>query len=291
MFAQMVALSTRCVARAVTPAAFLARAAECGAGGVALDPSVEPGWVAELEPALYLARDSLPLVAVAAPAHASTARRTPMLASLDDDERRAAAQLVTLAIDRAERHGAGVVVLSLGELPLRHGHEDLARRYARATLTAEFVSRIEEERVRLSPRALDAARFGLDLVLPAAARGRVVLALQNRARWTAIPDDVELGVLLEDYRGAPLSTWVAPDAAYVRDRLGFTGREARTALLIRAAGAWLSDAAGLEGELPWGSGEVNHAALLAALPEHALRVIHTRADTTDAELAVALLAA
>jgi len=79
--------------------------------------------------------------------------------------------------------------------------------------------------------------------------------------------------------------------AHAREALGFAPASAwHAAFGARAAGAWLSDACGLLGGLPWGRAEVDAAAALAALGAEALRAVHCAPGAAPAELAAALAA-
>ena len=54
----------------------------------------------------------------------------------------------------------------------------------------------------------------------------------------------------------------------------------------QAAGAWLADASGLLGGLPWSRGEVDTDAVHRALPAGALWVHHVAAHVRASELAL-----
>jgi hypothetical protein len=181
------------------------------------------------------------------------------------------------------------VVLRLGSLQLGDTWTKVVKQFGRRELDASRVEELLADRMRASGHALDLARFGLDPLLDHAASSGLTLALANRARWFEVPDDAELGVLLEDFRGAPLGAWFDAAAGHAREALGF-GRVADWlgAHGKRTAGAFLGDACGLRGGLPWGRGEMDTAAVEGALSEDAPRLVHCTADATDQELAAAL---
>jgi hypothetical protein len=283
-----IALSTWCVRDDESPAGFVARAQDLGAASIALDARRDPDWLAEL-----LADDvgGLPVVAIEAPCPRPRRARLPRLASEDRDERRAAQGLVADAIALAGRVGARLVITAIGRLDVRVDRARLERRFGEGRRAAADAGEELATRVRLQARGLDLARQGLDPLLGRAADAGVTLAVPNRPTWWELPDDADLGILLEDFRGAPLAPWHDPAAAHAREALGW-GRhaDALAAWRERFAGAWLSDASGLLLGLPWGRGEVDRAAVHAALPAAALRIVHAAPGALDTELAAALAA-
>jgi hypothetical protein len=264
-------LSTWCRGDA-GPDEFLARAERLGAAGIVLDPTVRD--IAPWTVPLAARGPSLPLWAVCLPSGPDA----PRPASADREERLAARAAAETLAARAAELGARALVVRLGALELRFDHAALARSFARRALADDDLVRLAEERVRLSPIALDRARFAVEGLLGAA--GALPIALATRARFTDIPNDVEIRALLEDFRGARLAVWPDAAAEAIRARLG---QPVDRGLLAHAAGAFLGDAAGLRGGLPWGLGEVDRDGFLAALPADALRVVHV-AIGTDAEL-------
>jgi len=283
------ALSSWCRGPVDSPADFGRRASDLGAPAIALETTVAPGWLAEL----MSGRDTraLPVSAIEAPCPRPRGTRAPRLAATEKDERREAMAQTAATIELAQVTHARVVVLRLGRLDIRDGWSDSVQAFARGSWKTATAQRQLAERRHLVARALDQTRFALEPLLERAADAGVTLALANRARWFEVPDEVEIGVLLEDFRGAPLAAWFDAAAAHARETMGH-GRSADTlaALAPRCAGAWLSDAAGLLGGLPWGCGEVERAALLAALPESALPVVHVAPGATDDELRAAIAA-
>jgi len=269
----------------MAPAAFYDRARSAGASAVSLDPSLEEGWVAEWR----ALKSSLPVVAVETPCPRTRAARAPRLATVDREERKSAVEAARLTVRLASDVGAPAVIVKLGALDIGTAWQKVVKEFARQSLSRPQVERLIGDRVKATARALDLARYGLEPILDAAASAGVVLALTNRARWFEIPDDAELGVLLEDFRGGPLATWYDAAAGHVRDTLGF-GRFTEWLAVHgkRAAGVYFGDACGLRGGLPWGRGEVDGATVDAAIPETVPRVVHVTPDVTDEELATSL---
>ena len=216
----MVALSTWCRNASMTPGAFVDQALTLGTNALAFDTTLTEDYVREL--VREVTARGVAVTAVEAPCPRPRGGRAPRLASPDREERRAAAGATRAALALAAQVGARAVVVRLGALEVEpRDWERLVRGHARRQLGEEQVERRVAERVARSAAALDLARFGLETVLSAAAAAGVTLALANRARWYEVPDDAELGVLLEDFRGAPIAPWLDTAAAHARAALGF----------------------------------------------------------------------
>jgi hypothetical protein len=285
------ALSSLCRGATSSPAAFVARALALGATEIAADATLDDGDGGELAALLPEAlRAGLRVVAFEAASGTGARRRggrAPDLATVDRDERLAAARALEQTLRRASEAQARLVIVRLGSLP---GHDDaypgLLRAFARRALEREVLLARVETRRSLTLRALDLARWGLDLVVDAAAAAGLTLGLVNRARWYDIPSAGETEALLAAFAGAPLLPFHDVAAAHVRRTLGF-GAGRPEIEIERACGAFLTDAAGLRGGLPWGTGEADPQAL-AKLPAGAPRIVHCLPLATDAELARAL---
>ena len=270
------------------PTDLATRAERLGFRGVALDAGLDQGALAALAAALLAAGLEVPVVEAPCPRPPSTGgERPPYLASSDREERLAAAKDFETTLATATRVGAKLLVVRLGVLEVQHRFAETVRAYARGTLDDEARERLAATRRQLSGRALDLARFGLEPVLEKAADAGVTVGLVNRARWFEIPSAAEVATLMDELRGAPLAPFYDAAAAHVRAALGLgAGRPAVE--LEQAAGAFLTDAAGLRGGLPWGTGEVDRAAVLAKLPAGAPRVLRS-AIATDEEILAAML--
>jgi sugar phosphate isomerase/epimerase len=258
------------------PADFLARARNEGAEGVAFAEGLTEAVAAELT-AACLTR-GMPVCAITAPFPRRIGARQPYLATDDRDERAAAVEQTLATMTAAAELGARVVIVTLGVLPVRSEWKELAVAFTRGQDIEARVGRLRRMRREFSPRALDLARFGLERVLHRAADAGLRVAVVNRARWHEIPQGTELSQLVSELSGSPLAAWIDPAAAHVRQVLDFPPYEPPPKELC--AGAWLSDASGLRGGLPWGRGEAD-----PKLVENAeLRVHHVAPDITADEL-------
>jgi sugar phosphate isomerase/epimerase len=260
------------------PSDFLGRAAAVGLTGVAFHAGLEEAVAAELIVA-SLTRGT-PVCAVAAPFPRGVGTRQPYLAAEDRTERDAAVAETLRTLATAAELGTRVVIITLGVLPVRPEWRELTTAFARGEDVELRVEKARKLRRQLSPRALDLARFGLERILPRAADAGVRIAVVNRARWHEIPQGGELAQLVSEHAGSPLAAWIDPAAAHVRQVLDFPAYVPPPAELC--AGAWLSDAAGLRGGLPWGRGEADPGLVATA----SLRVHHVGPDIADEELAI-----
>jgi sugar phosphate isomerase/epimerase len=259
------------------PADFLARAAALGFTGVAWHGGLDAALAAELEAACL--RRGTPVCAVVAPCPRGVGARAPYLATDDRSEREAAVAETVETLALAQRLGARHVIVALGALSVRAEWRELVTKFGHGEDTELRVERLRRQRRELSGRALDLCRFGLERILPRAADLGLRVAAVNRARWHEIPQGTELSQLVTEHAGSPLCAWIDPAAAHVRELLDFPAYVPPPRELC--AGAWLSDASGLRGGLPWGRGEVD-----PAIVEHAeLRVHHVGPDIADEELA------
>lgn len=267
-----------------SPASVVGRAARLGITAVALDGSLDAAALEVLIPAILGA--GVAVVAVEAPCPRPTGGRPPRLASDDREERLAATRAFEATVTTAARVGASRVVVQLGVLEVQHAWPRTVRAFAEQSLDDDERERLVKIRRTLSPHALDLARFALDAILWHAADAGVTIGLVNRARWFEIASAAEVDALLGEFRGAPLATFYDAAAAHVRAALGLgSGRPAIE--LEAASGAFLSDAAGLRGGLPWGTGEIDHAHVLAKLPEASPRILRS-AIATDEEILTAM---
>ncbi|MBI4508607.1 MAG: hypothetical protein HY698_03150 [Deltaproteobacteria bacterium] len=282
-------MSTWCRNEDESPSAFFDRALRLGFGALAWDATLSPAFLAEAESELSARREDLRVLVVEGPCPAPRGRRAPRLATADKEERRAALKGLEDTLTLAARVAARVVVVKLGSLDVQTNWARLVRAFSRRSLDRSDVDALIAERARLAPLALDLARFGLDPLLHQAQEKGLSVALVNRARWFEIPADMELGVLLEDFRGAPLAPWHDPAAAHAREALGFGSAASLLAVHGKhARGAWLTDAVGLLGGLPWGRGEVDTGTVRSAISPDAILAIHVAPGVTDDELASSL---
>lgn len=194
--------------------------------------------------------------------------------SLDREEVLAATEVAESALALAAELSAKMVTLRLGPVA------GLARHWerARAALLRGALQDEEEPaaellaaRAGLLPRHLEMALRSAERIANAAMRHGVTVLLPSPRRAIELPAPLELRVLLDELRGAPLRPLLDLPAAH----LGSTMRllPLRATILAFADGPLhlLGDACGAIGALPPGHGEVDVAAVAAALPPSAHR--------------------
>lgn len=223
-------------------------------------------------------------------------KRLPFLGSLEDpEERRAAAELVATAIAAVSPLGIRTFTISLGDVGLGVAPERLARGFRRREMDEDepggeaLAAALEERRAR-SPGITDGCRAGLDLIIPAAERAGVTLAIELPAGPWGAPSPREAVLLLDEYREAPLGVVWDQARMSVLGRLGAAPSPERAERLRAGTRLWrASEAVGIEiGFLP-GQGETaDEAAALPRIEREVPVVVTGRRDSTLDEVRHAL---
>ena len=223
-------------------------------------------------------------------------KHLPFLASLEDpEERRAAADLVATAIAAVSPLGIRTFTISLADVGLGVAPERLARGFRRHEMDGDepggeaLAAALEERRAR-SPGITDGCRAGLDLVIPAAERAGVTLAIELPAGPWGAPSPREAALLLDEYREAPLGVVWDQARMSVLGRLRAAPSPERAERLRAGTRLWrASEAVGIEiGYLP-GQGETaDEAAAIPRLEREVPVVVTGRRDSTLDEVRHAL---
>jgi hypothetical protein len=203
----------------------------------------------------------------------------PAIAAIDRHAGARAVRAISAELDRANRLECAHVAIDLGALTgLAARWHGLLDAFARGTLDHSTVRAFSARREAVASRHLDAARRGLDRLLPLCERRGAAMGLLPAAAGDALGLPNEIDGLLADYAGAPLVRWRATDREHGLVTLGLD------AAARRAAGAvLLADAAGCLGGLPPGAGEVDWAAALRDIDDGAPRVLRA-GRATEREL-------
>ncbi len=242
-------------------------AARAEARGLVLDSSLPEAAWGPLAERLSARRAELPTWALCAPCPASRAA-TADLASAERDESEAACAAAEATMARAAELGAGLVLVSLGEVAaLRRDWPAVRRAYLRGELADDARGRERFLRARAAavPRHLDAARRALDRLALAGDRLGVTVGVRNPARILGVPAPDELRRLLDELRGAPLVPALDLAAAHLDDAMGFRPLAAVVDAWSASPLALVADACGPVTGLPPGRGEVDLPTALAAL--------------------------
>lgn len=201
------------------------------------------------------------------------------LASLDEDARGLARFHVRKNIEFAAEMGAETVVLHAGRVPfsgfLNRGlsSETLRRRLAEAKgdvtdrRYARLLAKALKVRRARGLRLLETFKAELARLVPILERHRVVLALENLPYLEGFPDESEMGLLADAFRGAPIKAWFDTGHHRVRQMHNWLATRdftacanAREQSLFR--GLHLNDVVDYtDDHLPPGEGKVDFAAL------------------------------
>lgn len=197
--------------------------------------------------------------------HEPSASLVP-LANPDESERRVAVRLHRKTIERATDASIPIVVLTPGRIAMPPAMTDpVGDRETRAYL---------ERRALEAPRYVDALRFALDELVPAAERQGRRLAIAIDPSLAAVPSFQELRSLLEDFRGAPLGAWLDTVAMWSLADRGIRRVETWGELRAATLGVRVADIRNEQETVP-GDGAIDQATMAKALslPASAVRVV------------------
>jgi len=275
-------------------------AGDAGFDGIALGGACGLGDVAHLVSASLAAGLTVPVVAAPlAEGPLSAGRRLPYLASLgDSDERRAAVAAFKATLDAAGTFGVRLLAVTLGEAPLHTGPAGIARRFARRELDegepgSPAWKAVVAQRRALSGLVVDACRYALDRVLPAAEARDTLVVIELAADPWGIPGPKEALALMDEYRNGPIGVVWDEARMQALTALGLGPSVERATALGVAARIWrANEAVGLElGYLP-GLGDVGGAfepggelSPWASVPAGVPIVVTGRTDSSAAEVA------
>jgi hypothetical protein len=251
-------------AAALSPSQILDAIGRAGAGAVVLDAQIDPVRFNALVGSI-----DLPILAIEAPCP-ETRESSAQLCSADREEARVALAAAEATVRRAGELEAGWVVLRLGEVRSLTADWNRARAlFQRGELDEDDGRAIAELRDRSGARELDAARRAIDRLARAAEVAGVGLAIRNGRRFVDVPTARELDLLLADNAGAPVGPLFDVAAAQLPAAMSIWPFALTQAAFGVAELVYFSDACGPLCGLPPGAGELDLAAIAAALPKRA----------------------
>jgi sugar phosphate isomerase/epimerase len=206
------------------------------------------------------------------------------LTSDDIDERRSAVHYTLRTIEWAKNLGAGVVVLHAGDIPTDPlGGEVYA--YARkfglnGKLYHKYVTALFSDRKAKSAKYMDLLKKGLEPVVKAAEKAKVVLGIENRMYGHEIPDISETSELLNEF-GSAVGYWHDTGHAEVFVRMGFvkSHEEILRALGDKIVGFHLHDMLALSDHNTPGTGDFDFGALKPYMKNGVVKVIEAHPKT------------
>ncbi len=222
------------------------------------------------------------------------------LASLDDDERRAAIGYAVQTISIAAEIGARAVVVHLGAIGGQRRPEEsrLRELCAGGILRGDEVERLRAElgawRERAAGPYRAAARRTLAELARHARRAGVVIGLEDRYNYHEIPSLEEAASLLLEHEPSVVGYWHDTGHAEVMHRLGLCDRDTWLARLgPRTVGAHLHDVQGAIDHRAPGEGDAAWEGIARDLPHTALRVfeIDQRRSEEAVRASIGVLAA
>ncbi len=151
----------------------------------------------------------------------------PELFTICDAAPRARARAVRevlKSVRLAAEVGAGAVVLHAGRVRVGRKMRQLAQMAAAGRRHEpryeKRLARLLDLRTRRAGKVYDRLRDSLDELLPECEKLGVKLALENLPSADALPNEVELQQLCEEFAGSPLAGWHDFGHAQVRENLG-----------------------------------------------------------------------
>lgn len=210
------------------------------------------------------------------------------LSSLDEEERRKGVFYTNRTIEQADDLGARVVILHLGRVEIGLPPEGLTQLFREGFWEREgkeLLVSYQKERRRLRDRHLDRLFFCLERIVKRAEQLGVRLGIENRYYLHEIPDSEEIGIILHEFRGAPIGYWHDTGHAAAMESLGIIRQEE---LLKQYAsflvGVHLHDCKGIEDHKSPGLGDVPFATISSYIPEDAIKILEVHPSATRQEV-------
>jgi sugar phosphate isomerase/epimerase len=210
------------------------------------------------------------------------------LSSLDREEREKGVFYTVHTLECAHDLEARAVVLHLGKVETGMPKDGLQQLYREGPWDdegPELLQQEREERSRLRDPHLDALLFSLEGILKRAEQLGVTMGVENRYYLQEIPDQEEIGIILDQFRGGPVGYWHDTGHAAVFETLGISRHEE---LLQRYAphliGIHLHDARGVDDHQPPGKGEIAFEMVGGYIPEGAIKILEIHPPASGQEI-------
>lgn len=149
--------------------------------------------------------------------------------SLEKTTRDNAVHHMSRTIAFAAEVGAKVVVAHAGNVDMPRMSRDMiewcetGRQYTPAYEKLKL--KVLTTRDKKAPKQIGFLRESIDRLLPVLAEHQMVLAFENLPTWEAIPTEIEIEKILNDYRSPWLKCWFDFGHGQIRQNLGFINVE------------------------------------------------------------------
>jgi len=211
------------------------------------------------------------------------------LASLDLEEQREGVKWSLKTIETACELEAQSVILHLGFISdLGEDPQKFFEENFREKLLLDFL-KWREEKVK---KHLDALFRALEVLLKRAELLEVKIGIENRYYPHEIPLGEEIGLILKEFKGAPVFYWHDTGHAHALEKLGLLDhKELLRVYSLKMLGVHLHDANGLKDHLPPGKGEIKFEEVKEFLSQETIRVleIHPPCEVGEFKEALNLL--
>lgn len=216
------------------------------------------------------------------------------LSSTNEQNRRAAIDMLKRSIELAQRLGSRSVVIHCGTVLCDQSRDSKMRRLYRESLTntpdySELLNNFISDRSAICQPHVEAVIRSLQEIIPFADGSGVALALENRNRYHDIPLPDELDVFLSLCREPWFGFQFDVGHAHNLDRLGLVDQvEWIERFKSRMIGVHLHDVKGLRDHSVPGTGDVDFYQIASWIPQHALRTLEITPDASLQEIAAGL---
>jgi sugar phosphate isomerase/epimerase len=211
------------------------------------------------------------------------------LSSADEEERRLAVKYSKKSIDTACRLGAQAVVVHCGRVEIPDRTRDLIDLYLRGASYAresqELKDALIKERQSLFGAYLENALKGLEELSRWAQDKKIALGIENRFYYREIPTLEEIGIILENFKGANIFYWHDTGHAQIMENLGFAKHMDYLNLYGKdMLGIHLHNVSGCKDHQAPNNGDINFSQFRPFIKETTLKIIEAHYPATGEEL-------
>jgi len=214
---------------------------------------------------------------------------TFFITSDKDKERGLAVEYTLRTIQNASEVGAKVAILHLGNIPLKANLDRLYELHDEGKLSTDEATSLKEklkdERRKKTQKYFDRVLLSLDKLVPLAEKLGVILGIENRYHYHEIPSCEEIGIILEEFEGAPIAYWHDVGHACNLELVGFASqKDLLDNYASKMVGIHLHDIKGREDHFAPGTGDMDFSSIKPYLKEETIKVIEVHPKVSRREL-------